>query len=88
MAKNTSKITFATRTTSPDPKIMASVKGAGPDIAAFIESLGGIRCRNPKELEVATDAILLEGRIRRTSRQLDALMRKARKAGLFARQAA
>jgi len=54
----------------------------------FIEALGGIRCRNRKELEVATVAFLLEGKIRRTSRQLDALMRKARKAGLFAGQAA
>jgi hypothetical protein len=88
MAKNTSKTTCATETALPDPKIMASVKAAGTDIAAFVESLGGMRCRNPKELEVATDAILLEGRIRRTSRQLDALMRKARKAGLFSRQAA
>jgi|GEM_PF-2323162 len=88
MAKNTSKTTSATETALPDPKIMASVKAVGTDISAFVESLGGIRCRNPKELEVATDAILLEGRIRRTSRQLDALMRKARKAGLFARQAA
>lgn len=88
MPKNTSKITFATRTASPDRQIVASVQGGKTDIAGFIESLGGIRCRNRKEMEVATDAMLLEGRIRRTSRELDALMRKARKAGLFARQAA
>ena len=88
MPKNTSKITFATNKAVPDRQIMASVQRAGTDMAGFIESLGGIRCRNRKEMEVATDAILLEGRIRRTSRQLDALMHKARKAGLFARQAA
>jgi len=67
---------------------MASVKAVGTDIAAFVESLGGIRCRNPKELEVATDSILLEGKIRQASRQLDALLRKARRAGLFASEAA
>ena len=88
MAKNTSKTTSATETALPDPKIMASVKAVGTDIAAFVESLGGIRYRNPKELEVATDSILLEGKIRQASRQLDALLRKARRAGLFASEAA
>ena len=88
MAQTTSKITCATETAYPDKQIVASVQRAGTDIAGFIASIGGVRCRNRKELEVAADALLLEGMIRRTSRKLDALMRKARKAGLFARQAA
>jgi hypothetical protein len=67
---------------------MNFIQGRQTEIAGFIESLGGIRCRNRKELEVATDSILLEGRIRQTGRQLDALLRKARKAGLFSKQAA
>jgi hypothetical protein len=85
---NTSKTTFATKKALPDRQIMKSLQGRQTDIVGFIDALGGIRCRNQKQLEVATDSILLEGKIRQASRQLDALMRKARKAGLFAPQAA
>jgi len=88
MAKNISKTTCGTKTARPDPQIMKSVQGRQADIVGFIDAIGGIRCRSQKELEVATDSILLEGKIRQASRQLDALLRKARKAGLFARQAA
>ncbi len=67
---------------------MKSVQGRQTDIVGFIDALGGIRCRDQKEMEVATDSILLEGKILQASRQLDALLRKARRAGLFASEAA
>jgi hypothetical protein len=53
MAKNTSKTTCGIKTARPDHQIVASVQGGKTDIARFIESLGGIRCGNRKELEVA-----------------------------------
>jgi len=88
MAKPTSKITCSTRIELPDPNALRAARAGRNDLPGFLESLGGVRCRNRAELEISTDALLLEGTILRASNRLDSLMRKARKAGLFLRKAA
>jgi hypothetical protein len=88
MAKTTSKITFSTEMVQPELQILRKAMAARDDLPGFIASLGGIRCRNRKELDVATDTLLLEGAILKTAPQMDSLMRKARKAGLALHTAA
>ena len=88
MAKTTSKTTFSTKKGLPDKEILRTAQSGRDDLADFLESLGGVRCRNHEELKISTDTLLLEGAIRRASRQLDSLMRKARKAGLSLRKVA
>jgi len=41
------------------------------DPAGFLESLGGGRCRNRREMEISTDAILLQGTIQKAASSLD-----------------
>lgn len=88
MAKPTSKNTCSIEMALPDRDLIRAAQSGRGDPSGFIESLGGVRCRNRKELEIATDAHLLEGVIRRAGIRLDSLVRKARKAGLCLRTVA
>lgn len=68
--------------TRPDRGILRAAQSGRCDPAGFLESLGGVRCRNRREMEISTDAILLQGTIQKAANSLDSLLRKARKAGL------
>jgi hypothetical protein len=82
MAKTISKITCSIEMTRPDRGILRAAQSGRSDPAGFLESLGGVRCRNRREMEISTDAILLQGTIQKAASSLDTLIRKARKAGL------
>ena len=82
MAKTTSKTSFFTREAVPNAVLLRRAKSVTDDLEAFLSTQGAVRCRNARELEIATDALILEGTITRAVRQMDSLLRRARKAGL------
>ena len=82
MAKTTSKISFFTKEALPNASLLRSAKVGSDDLEAFLSDQGAVRCLDAKELSIATDALILEGTITRAVRQMDSLLRRARKAGL------
>ena len=56
---------------------------ASHDIDGFIKKHGGIRCRNRQELDLTVDSLLLQGVISKASFELETLVKKAKKLGLW-----
>ena len=82
MPKTTSKTSFYTKEAQLNATLLRRVKSGAGDLEAFLSEQGAVRCRDAEELEIATDALILEGTITRAVRQMDSLLRRARKAGL------
>lgn len=82
MAKATSKTSFFTKDATPNPVLLRQVKARSADLEGFLTSQSAVKCRDARELALATDTLILEGTITRAVRQMDSLLRKARKAGL------
>ena len=82
MAKTTSKTSFFTKEAAPNPVLLRRAKAGAADLEGFLSSQGAVKCRDARELALATDALILEGTITRAVRQMDSLLRRARKAGL------
>ncbi len=82
MAKAISKTSFFTKEAAPNPVLLRRAKAGAADLEGFLSSQGAVKCRDARELALATDALILEGTITRAVRQMDSLLRKARKAGL------
>lgn len=82
MAKATSKTSFFTKEATPNPALLRQAKAGAADLEGFLSRQGAVKCRDARELALATETLILEGTITRAVRQMDSLLRKARKAGL------
>jgi|APCry1669189034_1035192.scaffolds.fasta_scaffold64654_1 hypothetical protein len=82
MAKSTSKTSFFTKEALPNAVLLRRAKAGTSDLEAFLSTQDAVRCRDSRELAIATDTLILEGTITRAVRQMDSLLRRARKAGI------
>lgn len=82
MAKTTSKTSFFTKEAKPNTALLRRAKAGGAELERFLKAHSAVQCRDSKQLEIATDALILEGTITKAVRQMDSLLRRARKAGL------
>jgi hypothetical protein len=62
--------------------LLRRAKAGAADLEGFLTSQGVVKCRDARELALATETLILEGTITGAVRQMDSLLRKARKAGL------
>jgi hypothetical protein len=80
---NTTKTSLAIKKSKTDATLHRKARQAGKDIEAFINKQGGIRCRNRQELDLTVDSMLLQGVISKASFDLEMLVKKAKKLGLW-----
>ena len=62
--------------------LLRQAKAGAADLEGSLSRQGAVKCRDAWELALATDTLILEWTITRAVRQMDSLLRKARKAGL------
>ena len=67
-----------------DPDLHRKARNVRQNLEGFIKKQGGIRCRNRQELDLTVDSLLIQGTISRASFELETLVKKAKKLGLFA----
>jgi hypothetical protein len=82
MAKNISKTSYFTKEAVPNAALLRRANAGSADLEEFLSAHGAVQCRDVRELNLATETLILEGTITRAVRQMDSLLRKARKAGL------
>ena len=78
---NTTKT--SSKTNKVDPDLHRKAQHARQNLEGFIKKQGGIRCRNRQELDLAVDSLLIQGTISKASFELETLVKKAKKLGLF-----
>lgn len=83
MAMNTTMTSSKTKKAKANPDLHRKSKHARQNMEGFIKKQGGIRCRNRQELDLTVDSLLIQGTISRASFELEALVKKAKKLGLF-----
>ena len=79
---NTTKT--SSKTKKVDPDLHRKAQHARQNLEGFIKKQGGIRCRNRQELDLTVDSLLIQGTISKASFELESLVKKAKKLGLFA----
>lgn len=84
MAINTTMTSSIIKKSKANSDLNRKAKYARQNMEAFITKQGGIRCRNRQELDLAVDSLLIQGTISKASFELETLVKKAKKLGLFA----
>jgi hypothetical protein len=80
---NTTKTSSKTKKVKVNPDLHRKAQHARQNLEGFIKKQGGIRCRNRQELDLAVDSLLIQGTISKASFELESLVKKAKKLGLF-----
>ena len=83
MAMNTTMNSSKTKKAKADFDLHRKAKYATQNMEGFIKKKGGIRCLNSQELDLTVDLLFIQGTISRVSFELETLVKKAKKLGLF-----